>query len=58
MLRSNDKEPHALALDMRRDFVAFERNAFVACQGLKHAALLFRNRSVSAKKGLMWTLIR
>jgi len=33
------KEPHALALDMRRDFVAFERNAFVACQGLACAAI-------------------
>jgi len=33
-MKRNLNEPHALALDMRRDFVAFERNAFVVCQGL------------------------
>jgi len=34
----NNNEPHASALDVRRDFVAFERNAFVACQGSACAA--------------------
>jgi len=33
------KEPRALALDMRRDFVAFEHNAFAACQGLEQFKL-------------------
>jgi len=32
------KEPRASALDVRRDFVAFERNAFAACQGSARAA--------------------